>query len=64
MVGTLLKCKCIKDTTVEGIEVGKIYNFDSVGNTYCIKYNETPTTYETLYGNRDWFYEHFIRVLP
>ena len=31
---------------------------------YCIKYNETPTTYETLYGNREWFYEHFIRVLP
>ena len=63
-MSSLLRCKCVKDTTVEGIEVNKTYKFDSVGDTYYIKYNETPTTYETLYGNREWFYEHFIRVLP
>lgn len=57
------KCRCIKDTTVDGIKVGEIYTFEMIGDTYCIKYNETPTTYETLYGTRDWFYEYFKRVL-
>ena len=60
-MSSFLKCRCIKNTTVEGIEVDKTYKFDSIGDVYCIKYNETSTTYETLYGNREWFYEHFIK---
>lgn len=62
MVLPLLKCKCIKDTTVEGIKVGEIYWYEVQGNVYCIKYNETLTTYETLVGNRDWFCDYFAPV--
>lgn len=62
MILPLLKCKCIKDTTVEGIKVGEEYWYESYGNVYCIKYKETLTTYETLVGNRDWFYDHFVPV--
>lgn len=53
--------KCVKDTTIQGIKVG---------DTYCIEheidfkviYNETETTFEPVFGNKDWFYEHFEPV--
>lgn len=57
-----LTCKCIKDTTISGIKIGKTYKYDTIGTVYCIIYNETATTYKTLYGTKEWFYEHFVKI--
>lgn len=53
--------KCILDTTIDGISVGSIYRTEYSVN-YKIIYNETKTTYESVIGSRDWFYEHFKPV--
>lgn len=54
--------KCIADTTVEGINVGDIYEFHTIGDTYSVHYNETDTTFENCYGTKEWFNKHFTVI--
>lgn len=63
----LNKCICIEDTTVEGIEVGKIYPYiytpeyetDPKNRTYIVIYNNgkysLPCTYDYF---QQYFAEH------
>ena len=50
--------ECIKDTTIHGIEVGNKYHIE-YGVDFKVIYNETKTTFESVVGNKDWFYKHF-----
>ena len=50
--------KCIANTTVQGINVGKVYCVEHDLN-YKIIYNETKKNFESALGNKEWFYEHF-----
>ena len=56
-------CMCVKDTTIEGIEVGKVYEYShhpsfetGDGATYFIIYNNRK---ESLPCNYDYFQEYF-----
>ena len=53
------RCRCIKDTTVKGVEIGGIYKFRDCVAEKVVWTNETDTTYEPLFCNADYFYEHF-----
>lgn len=52
-------CKCIANTTIDGININGIYEFYTIGNTYSIHYNETDTTFEQCCGTKEWFNKHF-----
>ena len=42
-----MKCKCIENTTIDGIDVGSEYKYNIVnGTVYEIIYNETNKTFE------------------
>lgn len=55
----LNKCLCIKDTTLPFINVGNYYKWEYKNSCYQIIYNETEKTFEKVYGNYQWFKEHF-----
>lgn len=50
--------KCIADTTIQDINVGKVYCIE-YDLDYKVIYNETKKTYEPVVGNKEWFYGHF-----
>ena len=50
--------KCISDTTIKDLKVGEIYKVEHT-TVFRIIYNETDKTFESVIGNREWFYEHF-----
>ena len=50
--------KCIANTTVQGIDVGKVYCVEH-DLDYKVIYNETKKNFESALGNKEWFYEHF-----
>lgn len=53
------RCKCIKDTTVEGVKVGDIYKFRDNSTQKEVWINETDTTYQPLFCTIEYFKEHF-----
>ena len=60
----LNKCTCMKDTSVEGISVGTIYQYyyspsyaiRECEKTYIVLYNQGK---DTLYCNSDYFHNYF-----
>lgn len=56
------RCKCIKDTTIEGMKIGSIYKFRDNAAQKEIWINETDTTYEPLFCTIEYFNEHFKEV--
>ena len=59
-------CICVKGTTVEGIEVGKVYEYSHYpicelgdGATYFIVYNDRKSSLPCKY---DYFHEHFSEI--
>ena len=58
-----MKCKCIENTTIDGIDVGSEYKYNIVnGTVYEIIYNETNKSFEKIYGNEKWFNIHFNKI--
>lgn len=63
----LPKCKCVKDTTVDGIQVGKTYYYDysphyelnPSNRTYVIFYNDGK---ESLHCTGEYFLEYFSEI--
>ena len=53
------RCKCIKDTTIDKIVVGNSYRYDKENNAFKVMYDETDKTFQVVYGNKEWFEEHF-----
>lgn len=53
--------RCIKDTTIHGITVGEVYQVEH-NVDWKIIYNETEKMFESVVGNKDWFYEHFLPI--
>lgn len=50
--------KCISDTTIKDVKVDEIYKVEYTTD-FKIIYNETDKTFESVFGNKEWFYEHF-----
>ena len=50
--------KCISDTTIKDVKVDEIYKVEYTTD-FKIIYNETDKTFESVVGNKEWFYEHF-----
>lgn len=50
--------KCITDTTIQDIKVGNKYKIEH-DLDYKVIYNETKKTFESVFGNKEWFYKHF-----
>lgn len=50
--------KCIANTTIQGINVGKVYCVEH-DLDYKVIYNETKKNFESALGNKEWFYKHF-----
>ena len=57
------RCKCIKDTTVEGVKVGGTYKFRDNAAQKEVWINETDSTYEQLFCTVEYFNEHFEVLL-
>lgn len=57
-----MKCKCIANTTIQGINVGEEYQYNIVNGAYEIIYNETEKTFERVYGNVEWFNHYFEKI--
>ena len=57
------RCKCIKDTTVEGVKVGGTYKFRDNAAQKEVWINETDSTYEPLFCTVEYFNEHFEVLL-
>lgn len=53
------KCKCIKDTTIDKIVVGNYYRYTIENDVFKIMYDVEDKTFQTVYGNKEWFKEHF-----
>ena len=56
------RCKCIKDTSVNGVVVGGIYKYRDCGHEKIVWTNETAISYEPLFCNNDYFKEYFSEV--
>ena len=50
--------KCISDTTIKDLKVDEIYKVEYTTD-FKIIYNETDKTFESVFGNKEWFYKHF-----
>ena len=58
-----MKCKCIEDTTIYGINVGSEYKYNIIDETvYEIIYNETDKTFKKIYGTEKWFNRYFNKI--
>lgn len=49
----------ILNTTIEGINVGTYYKFNNKNNCIQIIYNETDKYYQSIFGTKQWFDQHF-----
>lgn len=53
--------ECVKETTIQDIKIGSVYCVEHELD-YKVLYNETKKTFESVVGNKDWFYEHFSPI--